>query len=199
MYHHLFSVVWLSASLIPKVFAASNHHPHINIKAFKAADIITRDVAIIGGGSAGTYSALSLKDKGKSIVVIEKKDRIGGHTETYIDPATGTPIDMGVVIWHNLTIARDYFKRLNVPIITLGSDADPNAPAQLSANYDIRTGKQVNISSPTPEETAAAFAAYAEQLQKYPRLNDGMYLPDPVPEDLSKQSGFKIHNLYSKC
>jgi heterodisulfide reductase subunit A-like polyferredoxin len=48
-----------------------------------SADIIERDVAIIGGGSAGTYSAVRLKDMGKSVVVIEKDVILGGQTDTY--------------------------------------------------------------------------------------------------------------------
>ena len=45
--------------------------------------IIHRDVAIIGGGAAGTYSAVRLKDMGKSVVVIEKDSVLGGMTDTY--------------------------------------------------------------------------------------------------------------------
>lgn len=78
---------------------------------FKPENIVFKDIAIIGGGSAGTYSAINLRDKGKSVIVVEKKDRIGGNTETYIDPATRIPIDIGVEIWHNISIVRDYFKR----------------------------------------------------------------------------------------
>ena len=48
-----------------------------------SADVIERDVAIIGGGSAGTYSAVRLKDMGKSVVVIEKDVILGGQTDTY--------------------------------------------------------------------------------------------------------------------
>ncbi|KAF2472504.1 amine oxidase, flavin-containing superfamily [Lindgomyces ingoldianus] len=151
---------------------------------FKPADVITRDVAIIGGGSSGIYSAISLKDKGKSIIVVEKKGRIGGHTETYIDSTTGTPIDIGVQTWQNISLVRNYFARLNIPVIKFGSDADPNSPAQLSANYDLRSGKEVNVTAPSAQQVYTAFAAYAEQLKKYPRLNDGMFLPNPVPEDL---------------
>lgn len=71
---------------------------HYGSPAFKPDDIIVRDVAIIGGGSSGTHAAISLKDKGKSIVVVEKQARLGGHTETYTDPSTGIPIDYGVLV-----------------------------------------------------------------------------------------------------
>jgi heterodisulfide reductase subunit A-like polyferredoxin len=48
-----------------------------------STDIIERDVAIIGGGSAGTYAAVRLRDLGKSVIVIEKDVVLGGHTDTY--------------------------------------------------------------------------------------------------------------------
>ncbi|KAF2123012.1 amine oxidase, flavin-containing superfamily [Lophiotrema nucula] len=171
----------LASSLAPTISSLTSTN---NFHDFKPSDIVEKDVAIIGGGSAGVYSSIKLKDKGKSVIVIEKKNRIGGHTETYIDPATGVPIDMGVIIFHNLTVVRNYFARFNVPIIPFGSDTDPNAPAPVSGNYDLLTGKEVNVMSPSQAATSVAIAKYAEQLQKYPRLNDGMFLPDPVPEDL---------------
>ncbi|MCQ8115563.1 hypothetical protein NP565_23620, partial [Vibrio parahaemolyticus] len=32
-----------------------------------------------------------------------------GRLLTYIDPATGTPMDLGVMIWHNISVVNDYF------------------------------------------------------------------------------------------
>jgi hypothetical protein len=68
---------------------------------FSAEDTITVDVAIIGGGATGTYAAVRLQDYGKSVLVIEKSGRLGGHTETYFatdapPPFTGAPVDYGV-------------------------------------------------------------------------------------------------------
>lgn len=88
---------------------------------YKPKDIITRDVCIIGGGSTGTYSATRLHDMGKSVVVVEKKDVLGGHTNTYIDPVTHIPIDYGVIDFHNLSIVTNYFTRLGVPWTTASS------------------------------------------------------------------------------
>jgi hypothetical protein len=184
------AIALLSASLSPQVFAAPNpatsfefqeRSSSFELKSFKKADIIEKDVAIIGGGSSGTYSAISLKDKGKSVIVVEKKGRIGGHTETYIDPATDTPVDIGVVMFHNTSVVTDYFKRFDIPLIVLGSDGVSFGEQY---DWDYRTGKQVNVSSPTQEESGAAFAKYAEIISQWPKLDDGMFLPDPVPEDL---------------
>lgn len=40
-------------------------------------DVVTRDVAIIGGGASGAYAAIRLKeDFKKSIVLVEKADHL---------------------------------------------------------------------------------------------------------------------------
>src|SRR6266542_2041991 len=77
--------------------------------------VIHRDVCILGGGSAGTFTAVRLRDSGKSVVVLERKERLGGHCETYRDPATGQSIDYGVVVFHDLPVVRDYFALFQVP------------------------------------------------------------------------------------
>ena len=42
-----------------------------------ATPIIYKDVAIIGGGASGAYSAVRLReDEGLSVVVVEKQDRL---------------------------------------------------------------------------------------------------------------------------
>lgn len=44
-----------------------------------AQTVITRDVAIIGGGSAGTYTATRLRQMGFSVALIEKEKELGGQ------------------------------------------------------------------------------------------------------------------------
>jgi phytoene dehydrogenase-like protein len=91
----------------------------VNGTPYSVDSIITRDVAIIGGGATGSYSATRLEDLGKTVVVVvEEQDRLGGHTQTYHDPKTGGTIDYGVVVWHNLDIVRNFFARLNVSLVT---------------------------------------------------------------------------------
>ncbi|KAL4933384.1 uncharacterized protein BDV17DRAFT_287054 [Aspergillus undulatus] len=150
----------------------------LDLSAFEPEDIIRRDVAVIGGGSSGTYSAISLVDKGHSVIVVEKQGRLGGHTATYTDPATGISTEIGVQIYHNYTIVKDYFARFNIPLI--------ESPGFFQSEdfFDYRTGERVFPSFAPQEEVSAAFAALSEQLAQYPGLNDGIFLPDPVPEDL---------------
>ena len=49
----------------------------VDVSSFASKDVITRDVAIIGGGASGTYAAVRLReDLNTSIVVIEENDRL---------------------------------------------------------------------------------------------------------------------------
>jgi heterodisulfide reductase subunit A-like polyferredoxin len=41
-----------------------------------AANVLECDVAIMGGGAAGTYAAFRLRDEGKKVVVIERKTHL---------------------------------------------------------------------------------------------------------------------------
>ncbi|KAL1793545.1 hypothetical protein ACET3X_008527 [Alternaria dauci] len=162
-----------TAFSIPSKYSSSTFDP---------SNIITRDVAIIGGGSSGTHAAISLKDAGKSLIVIEIKGRLGGHTETYTDPVSGRAQDYGVLVYHNESTVLDYFARFDIPL------AIPEF-ATNCANYDLSTGLEVNISAPSPEELGAGLEKYGAFLAQYPELNNGLFLPDPVPEDLTMPFG----------
>jgi hypothetical protein len=140
--------------------------------------VIRRDVAIIGGGSTGTYAAIRLRDLGKSVVVVETKGRLGGHAEKYVDPGTGTVSNMGVVVWHNLPEARSYLARLGVAVqvspIVLTSGA-------LSSYVDFRTGKPVpGFTPPAPTQ----LPVLRDLINQYPYLEYGFDLPRPVPAEL---------------
>lgn len=143
-------------------------------------EVITRDVAIIGGGSTGTYAAFKLIDEKHSVVVVEAKSRLGGHTETYHDPDTGATIDIGVVVWHNLDLVKKYFARFNIPLINFGSSFQPE-----TVYFEAATGKAaVSYIPPSPAKLGAALQVYTTQLLKYTYLSAGLFLPNPVPPDL---------------
>jgi hypothetical protein len=146
---------------------------------------IERDVCVIGGGSSGTFTAVQLRDAGKSVVVLERKQRLGGHTETYVDPATGIPTDIGVVVLHGIPAVMNYFARFNVPLIQLPADAfgGPNA------NFDFRTGQLQNFTPPSQAVVSQALGTYFGYLQQlkatYFDLDSSFNLPNPVPPDLT--------------
>ncbi|KAL4779943.1 hypothetical protein BJX76DRAFT_364817 [Aspergillus varians] len=137
--------------------------------------IITRDVAIIGGGPSGTYAAVRLQQLGHSVILIEREDQLGGHTHTYYD--SGTPIDYGVWVYSNTSEARSFFAHLDIPTIIESLSGDPNANQRI----DFRTGERV---PPPSGNVTEAMTRYVLLLLQHPYLADGFDLPDPVPEDL---------------
>ena len=83
------SFAWVS-------FALRTTADQFDPKNYASKYVITRDVAVIGGGSTGMYAAVNLQNIGKSIVLVEKEKVPGEHTNTYTDPTTGIPVDYGL-------------------------------------------------------------------------------------------------------
>ena len=72
--------------------------------SYAREDVITRDVAVVGGGASGTFSAINLRRLGKSVVLIERDAELGGHTNTYTDPSTSVSIDYGTqAFWNSMS------------------------------------------------------------------------------------------------
>lgn len=53
------------------------------------------DVIVLGAGLAGLAAARELSDGGKSVLIIEARERAGGRVFTRRDPATDYPIELG--------------------------------------------------------------------------------------------------------
>jgi ribulose 1,5-bisphosphate synthetase/thiazole synthase len=59
--------------------------------------VLNTDVAIIGGGAAGTYAAVRLReDFNTRIVLMEPRDYLGGSVSTHVVPETNTTFEYGV-------------------------------------------------------------------------------------------------------
>ena len=143
-------------------------------ECYAANDVITRDVAVIGGGSSGTYGAIKLIDMGKSVVVVERASLLGGHTNTYTVPNNGTKIDYGVIAFWNISLVTDFFARFDIPITDLRLSGRAT-----TVFADLKTGQRFPNFT-----TDAQLSAYAAQVNNYPYLAFGWDLPNPVPEDL---------------
>lgn len=146
--------------------------------SYKPHEVIYRDVAIIGGGSAGSYSAVRLVDHNLSVAVIEPKAQLGGHAETYVDPS-GVTVDIGVVIFEPFQLTTDYFARFDVPLVNVSSSS--SGPSQF---INFETGEVADWEPPSQQEVGLGFAAYGEQLSKHPDIVSGYDLNYPVDEDL---------------
>ncbi|KAL4789650.1 beta-cyclopiazonate dehydrogenase [Aspergillus venezuelensis] len=138
---------------------------------------IFRDVVILGGGSTGVYSAIQLRDRGLSIAVIERNDRLGGHGETYYTE-DNTPLNYGVEGFFNTSITRVYLERLQVRY-----GLRVSAPAH-NEYVNLLTGERTDP-PPGQLDDAEAFPKWTAAISQFDFLEDGSYnLPDRVPEDL---------------
>jgi hypothetical protein len=140
---------------------------------------IVRDVCVIGGGSAGTYAAVQLRTAGKSVVVLEKQSRLGGHAQTVF--VNNLPINLGVQLLEGQSpLVTGYAAQLGVPLVNVPVEGGPPA-----ANLDFRTGAVVNVPPPDPVAFPTALGTYLQILQtQFPYLDSGFNLPNPVPPDL---------------
>ncbi|EXA30009.1 hypothetical protein FOVG_18571 [Fusarium oxysporum f. sp. pisi HDV247] len=179
------------ASCLSSVSAAATKH------SGKCVDV---DVAVIGGGSSGIHAAIGLKDAGAKVAVIEKKSQIGGHAETYINPDTKIPANIGVVLFENTETVKKYFQRLGVET----AENNPITSTGQSKSYDFSLGipipAQDEAAAKATQEamTAAGLAYAANVLTKYPWIDQGYFVPNPVPEELLQPFGqFAQQNNFS--
>lgn len=182
---------WTLSLLVAARLALGNQGSLNRDETFSQGEVLVRDVCIIGGGSAGTYAAIRLQQSNKSVIVVEKSDHLGGHTETFTDPTTGKAVDYGVQSFEETTISTAYFQHLGI-----GWEGGSPATRQ---KIDLDAGKLVG--EPTESHpNATATRDYVDLLRNnYPYLDTGFSLPNPVPEDLviPFQDFIQRHNLSS--
>ncbi len=58
------------------------------------------DVIVIGAGAAGLAAAAELGRAGRSVLVVEARDRIGGRMWTRLEPGLSAPIELGAEFIH---------------------------------------------------------------------------------------------------
>ena len=84
------------------------------------------DVAIVGAGAAGIAAARELQRLGRSFVIVEARERIGGRTFT--DSSLGAPFDAGAVYIHW---------------------AERNPWREIAASFDVSTIDSATITAPS--------------------------------------------------
>ncbi|TID22046.1 flavin-containing superfamily amine oxidase [Venturia nashicola] len=178
------------ASALCTLLFLSHLFSHVASSSIKESDfdgrIITRDVCIIGGGSSGTYSAVRLNQQGKSVAVIEKQALLGGHTKTYVDPATRAPINIAVRVWEDTPTVKSYMSYLGVGLKTVNFSAQTGV---VNSFADFGSGSPIPASSLPAANPGPGLVSYMNQLSKYPFLDNGFDLPSPVPSDLLEPFG----------
>ncbi|KAF7193490.1 Beta-cyclopiazonate dehydrogenase [Pseudocercospora fuligena] len=147
--------------------------------------VICKDVAIIGGGAAGTFAAFRLReDFNKSIVVIERDAQIGGHVNTFYDTATNMSIEYGVQTYIKYGPAESFFIRLGLEIGPAKSD-----PASIPSFVNSANGELLSdYKAPAFPDVIPALKRYMEQAKRYNQyLAPGLWnfpAPKDIPDDL---------------
>ena len=60
------------------------------------------DVVVIGAGAAGLAAAARLAEAGRSVLVLEARDRVGGRIDTRHEPGLGAPVELGAEFVHGV-------------------------------------------------------------------------------------------------
>lgn len=130
------------------------------------------DVAVVGGGIAGLFTAARLVEAGLGCLVLESRDRVGGRLLGHATPAG--PLDLGATwFWPGEQRVADLVAELHVPTHAQHVEGD--------AMYHVHHGAQRLDGNPI-DVTAGRFsrgaASLAERLAA--RLGDRVVLRTPV-------------------
>lgn len=97
--------------------------------------------------------------------------------ETFHDPLSGAPIDIGVIVFPDQALVRAHFGRFGVPLITANLGGGP------SQFVDFRSGQAVSAFQPSPLELGTALVTYLQLLQTRFAFveQNGFQLPESGP------------------
>lgn len=101
------------------------------------------DVVVIGAGAAGLAAAHALSARGRSVVILEARDRIGGRIYTQRQSDGGLPVELGAEFVHGMP--RETFaiaRAAGLTLCELGGETfiarggEPSAASAMSADGD---------------------------------------------------------------
>ncbi|RYP24545.1 hypothetical protein DL765_000565 [Monosporascus sp. GIB2] len=124
-----------------------------------------RDVAILGVGSSGTYTAVRLQDSGKGVVVLEADDTFGGTPRLTRTLLPGSATTSG---FSTSTISRSSKTTSRIPTSPEDS-TDATRPKSVYFDFKARTEAE-GYQMPDP---SAAIQGYYGRLLRSPRASWG--------------------------
>ena len=79
---------------------------------------VQADVLVIGAGAAGLAAAAELARAGRSVLVVEARDRVGGRCHTRRLPGIPVPVELGAEFIHGLPEATiGLLRRAGIPAV----------------------------------------------------------------------------------
>lgn len=132
-------------------------------------DVATREVScvVIGGGLAGLIVASELHKRGRDVVVVEARDRVGGRVLSSPD-ASGDTLDLGGQ-W--LNPGHDRLTEL-VEACGLELESSPTGDAVVKVGSEVRRLTAAETDHPSPELTPFEVADLGQGLLRLRRLAD---------------------------
>ena len=129
------------------------------------------DVLIVGAGAAGLAAAVDITGGGRSVCVLEARDRVGGRIFTRRDPQSAAPLELGAEFIHGAapSIMRR-LQRANVPVIDASHERWSVRNGRLAKGDDVfdhMRAALANIGPPRRDLPFAHFlAAHSRELSR---------------------------------
>jgi monoamine oxidase len=123
------------------------------------------DVVVIGAGVSGLAAARELVRAGRSVVVLEARDRIGGRVHTVHDPLTPVPIELGAEFVHGAhPVLWNLLRAAVVPVLELegGGPDGMRAVFKAMAQEPEQSFGQFIDAFQAPEQVKQAVTGYIE-------------------------------------
>lgn len=121
------------------------------------------DVIVVGAGAAGLEAARQLRAHGRSVLLFEARDRIGGRVLTLHDPRVPLPIELGAEFIHGdapittALLAKAGMSSLDVS----GSHGDAHRGTVRRVAEELSIDRVLHrIDTHAPDETMAEFLAH---------------------------------------
>lgn len=155
------------------------------------------DVCVIGGGAGGASAAAYAKDKGLSVVIIEKEGRLGGHCHTVpLEAPASSPdwFDIGTIVFPDTSKINDLLglsgqRKWPIDYAAFvrryaGEDSIIPFSRRASQTYFVNDGDETAFVAPPPGPGFSdALARFSNIIKSY-RWLDRSYPDGPFPPEI---------------